>query len=233
MSSQFSIFSVVLIFLGGQCFYGVNGNYAPQEEEVTDISGRWYAVMSTGCTDGQDCSIFSNNQKPCSCILANFINLQNSSWLVYMSAVNIETSKLTVDLGGASCASPNNVKEIQGFIYSRASTSLSVISQSECSITEKVNGCKFFLRYKMTIIASSLQYGYMITSMPIIEGSNSGQTLTVIWCRNKTPGKATIWTQIVQHMKRINMDIHKLAFINQLDCKYPSQNQCNEMFFCA
>lgn len=50
MLSQFSLFSVILILLGGRCFYGINGEQQQQEqqqqqqpeqpakiEEITDV----------------------------------------------------------------------------------------------------------------------------------------------------------------------------------------------------
>jgi len=42
MLSQFSLFSAILIFLGGRCFYGINGEdqtqtEQPNTEEITDV----------------------------------------------------------------------------------------------------------------------------------------------------------------------------------------------------
>ncbi|XP_026817682.1 uncharacterized protein LOC113556753 [Rhopalosiphum maidis] len=224
MSNYLSLFSMILIFQG-QCFYGIHG----EDQPITNITGMWYAVMASPCSDGKDCNIFSNNQKPCNCISANFIALQNAGWQIYISALNNDTSQLTVDMGGASFTPPGCTTEIQGFIYSRATMASSVLSKSSCGLSENVHGNTFFLTFKMTIIASNLEYFYMITSFTTNTNPN---TQTVIWCRKKTPGKKTIWTQIDQHMKRLNLDIHKLSFINQIGCTYPTQNQCNEIFFC-
>uniref|UniRef100_A0A2S2NK82 Lipocalin/cytosolic fatty-acid binding domain-containing protein n=1 Tax=Schizaphis graminum TaxID=13262 RepID=A0A2S2NK82_SCHGA len=228
MSNHLSLFSVILIFLGGQCFYGIHGEES-QIVEITNITGMWYAVMATPCSDGGDCNIFSNNQKPCNCISANFIALQDAGWQVYMSALNNDTSQVTVDMGGASFTPPECTKEVQGFIYSRATMPSSVLSKSKYGLSNNVNGKSFFSTYKMSIIASNLEYVYMITTFTTSENPTNQ---TVIWCRKRTPGKKTIWTQIDQHMGRLNMDIHKLNFINQIGCTYPTENQCNEIFFC-
>lgn len=233
MLSQFSLFSAILIFLGGRCFYGINGEdqkqpEQPKIEEITDIAGRWYAVMATPCSDGGDCNLLTNNKVPCQCISADFLALQTAGFQVYMYAVNNATSKVTVDLGGASYVPPDNKKEVQGFIYSRATMAMSVIQKSPYGISENVHGSKFFYKFKMTIIGSNLEYKYMITTMSTDKVANA----TVVWCRVQAPGRDTIWTQIVQHFKRLSMDIHKLDFINQLNCVYPTEAQCNEIFFC-
>jgi len=176
---------VILIFLGGQCFYGIHGEES-QIVEITNITGMWYAVMATPCSDGGDCNIFSNNQKPCNCISANFIALQDAGWQVYMSALNNDTSQVTVDMGGASFTPPECTKEVQGFIYSRATMPSSVLSKSKYGLSNNVNGKSFFSTYKMSIIASNLEYVYMITTFTTSENPTNQ---TVIWCRKRTPGK--------------------------------------------
>ncbi|KAL4120639.1 hypothetical protein QTP88_013293 [Uroleucon formosanum] len=229
--NKLSVFSTIVIILGGECFHGIN---AEDFSIVTkDFTGVWYAVMATGCQDGQDCNIFTNNVKPCHCTSANFIALQeNDGWLVYMSSINNETATITIDMGGAAPTTDDTI--IQGFIISRATAPSKVITASEYSITEDVYGKEFFFRYRMTIIGSSLEYGYMITTMAQIDENNKdkGNPLTVIWCHNKTPGKDTIWRNIVLHFQFLKLDIHKLEFIDQLKCKYPTENQYYEMFFC-
>ncbi|KAE9537689.1 hypothetical protein AGLY_006712 [Aphis glycines] len=289
MLSQFSLFSVILILLGGRCFYGINGEEQQQQQqqpeqsntgEITDIAGRWYAVMATPCSDGGECNLLTNNKVPCQCISADFLALQSAGFQVYMYAINNQTSKITVDMGGASYVPPDNKKEVQGFIYSRATMDLSVIQKTPYGLSENVYG--IFYKFKMTIIGSNLEFKYMITTMSsdscntlllvfnpstekmnklqhhflkifliskpyrfktmlklnhwtckaIFNYENKVSEATVVWCRVKAPGKATIWTQIVQHFKRLNMDIHKLNFINQLNCVYPTIPQCNEIFFC-
>ncbi|XP_060867858.1 uncharacterized protein LOC132943078 [Metopolophium dirhodum] len=227
--NKLSVFSAIVIILGGECFHGINAEFSI---ETTNFTGMWYAVMATGCQDGKDCNIFTNNEKPCECTSAYFMALQENGWLVYMNSINKQSTTITIDVGGAAPSADDKI--IQGFIYSRATMPLSVISASECSITENVIGQKFFLRYRMTIIGSSEKDGYMITTMAEIDESNvdKGNPLTVIWCHNKTPGKDTIWRHIVQHFKFLQLDIHTLKFINQLGCKYPTENQYNEMFFC-
>lgn len=61
---------------------------------------------------------------------------------------------------------------------------------------------------------------------------DKGNPLTVIWCHNKTPSKDTTCRDIVQQFKFPELDIKQFKFINQLNCKYPTENQYNEMFFC-
>ncbi|XP_015373895.1 PREDICTED: uncharacterized protein LOC107168866 [Diuraphis noxia] len=230
--NTFLVFSSLIVILGGACFQSINAN-GQFCIETKNFTGQWYAVMATGCSDGKDCNIFTYNEVPCNCISAYFSPLlKDSSWLVYMNAINNQSLTLTVDMGGASVTADD--KTIQGFILSRATMPLSVVSASECSITKKVVGHKFNLRFRMTIIGSNVEHRYMITTMSEIDKNNQdkGKPLTVIWCRVRTPGKNTIWRQIVLHFKNLGLDIHKLKFINQIGCRYPTQKQYNEMFFC-
>jgi len=38
MLSQFSLFSVILILLGGRCFYGINGEEQQQQQQQSEQS---------------------------------------------------------------------------------------------------------------------------------------------------------------------------------------------------
>ncbi|CAH1721036.1 unnamed protein product [Aphis gossypii] len=185
--------------------------------------------MSTPRSDGGECNILTNNKVPCQCISADFLSLQSAAgYQVYMYAINNATSKITVDIGGASCVPPDNKKEVQGCIYSRATMDMSVIQKTPYGLSENVHGSEFFYKFKMTIIGSNLEYKYMITTM----SSDKASEETVVWCRVRAPGRNTIWRQIVLHFQRLKMDIHDLDFINQLNCVYPTIPQCNEIFFC-
>ncbi|KAL5243651.1 hypothetical protein ACI65C_011061 [Semiaphis heraclei] len=238
--NTFLVFSTIVIIFGGECFQGINAhdndgnNFAV---ETKNFSGMWYAVMATKCSEGNECNIFTANYKPCNCISALFRPLQEDNpdkgWIVHMNGVNNNTLTLTVDVGGAAPANEDD-STIRGFIYSRATMPLSVVTASECSITENVIGQKFFLRYRITIIGSNVEHRYMITTMSAIDKDNKdiGNPLTVVWCHVRTPGKDTIWRRIVLHFKNLNLDIHDLEFINQIGCEYPTEKQYDEMQFC-
>jgi len=64
----------------------------------------------------------------------------------------------------------------------------------------------------------------------IILGTNPPNI--VILCRNRTPGKNTIWTQILKSLKELNINPHDLVFIQQDGCNYLSMKQFNEIAFC-
>lgn len=55
---------------------------------------------------------------------------------------------------------------------------------------------------------------------------------TLVWSRVRAPGKKTIWTKIVENLYSLGLNPHDLEFVQQLDCKIPSLNQYDEMFFC-
>ncbi|VVC33213.1 Calycin [Cinara cedri] len=192
-------------------------------------NGKWYAVMATEVSSNDPCNIVTNNKAPCSCTSMDIRELADSSWEVIGSSENMDTLVLTAHMGAASAETPDN-KELNGFIIGQASVPATVLEVfPQITITQNVNGCPMFTKYHLSIIDWNAENFYMITQL---KTSNAPDPFYIIWCRKTHPGKATIWTSILEGLKKLNIDPHSMSFIKQDNCTIPTLFQYDEMFFC-